>query len=58
VAYKILIDERVLKELSNTQKYPAKIYRQLTLKIFSLQSNPRPPDCKSILSAHFYTPHT
>jgi hypothetical protein len=44
---KILVDERVLKELGNTQKYPAKICRQLTLKIFALQGNPRPSDYKA-----------
>lgn len=48
MGYKILVDERVLKKLGDTQKYSAKIYRQLTLTIFSLQSNPRPSDCKAI----------
>ena len=42
--YRIWLDERVLKELGDPKKYPAKVYRRITLKIFSLQSNPRPPD--------------
>jgi mRNA-degrading endonuclease RelE of RelBE toxin-antitoxin system len=52
VTYKILVDERVLKELGNPQKYPAKIYRQITMKIFSLQRHPRPPDGKPVGEGH------
>ena len=48
MAYRIRVDERVLKELGNPKKYPAKAYRQITLKIFSLQSDPRPPDSKCL----------
>ncbi|MBI4771881.1 MAG: type II toxin-antitoxin system RelE/ParE family toxin [Chloroflexi bacterium] len=46
--YSILLEERVLKVLRDTRRYPAKVHRQITLKIFSLQFNPRPQDCKKI----------
>ena len=46
--YRLLIDKRVLKELGDRQRYTAKVYRQITFKIFSLQSNPRPQDCRQI----------
>ncbi|MFQ5794743.1 MAG: type II toxin-antitoxin system RelE/ParE family toxin [Candidatus Bipolaricaulia bacterium] len=46
--YRFLVDDRVIKELGNPQRYPAKVYRQITLKVFSLQSEPRPQDCKPI----------
>lgn len=46
--YSILLEDRVLKTLSNVKRYPAKIHRQITLKIFSLQYNPQPQDCKPI----------
>jgi mRNA interferase RelE/StbE len=46
--YKLLVDERAIKELGNPKHYPPKVYRQLTLKIFTLQLNPRPPDSKKI----------
>jgi mRNA interferase RelE/StbE len=48
VPYRLLVDERVLKELGNPQKYPAKVYRQLSLTVFSLQFHPRPQDCRPI----------
>ena len=46
--YSILLEERVLKVLSDIKHYPAKVHRQITLKIFMLQVNPRPPDCKHV----------
>ena len=46
--YSILLEERVLKILRNVKRYPAKVHRQITLKIFLLQVNPRPPDCKKV----------
>ena len=46
--YSLRVDIGVLKELRDPQQYLAKIYRQITLKIFSLEDNPRPPDSKRI----------
>ena len=46
--YSILLEDRVLKILSNVKRYPAKVHRQITLKIFSLQYTPQPQDCKQI----------
>lgn len=46
--YSIFLEERVLKVLRNVKRYPAKVHRQITLKIFLLQANPRPPDCKKV----------
>jgi|Deesub1362A_J573_1020465.scaffolds.fasta_scaffold25790_2 mRNA-degrading endonuclease RelE of RelBE toxin-antitoxin system len=46
--YSLLIEERVLKVLSDVKRYPAKVHRQITMKIFLLQLDPRPPDCKKI----------
>jgi mRNA interferase RelE/StbE len=46
--YSLRIEQRVLKLLSNVKTFPAKIHRQITVKIFWLQVDPRPPDCKRI----------
>ncbi|HEC36145.1 MAG TPA: type II toxin-antitoxin system RelE/ParE family toxin [Anaerolineae bacterium] len=46
--YSILLEERVLKILRDVKRYPAKLHRQITLKIFLLQANPRPQDCKKV----------
>jgi len=46
--YSVLVEERVLKLLGNPEEFPAEVHRQITLKIFSLQANPRPPDCKRV----------
>jgi mRNA-degrading endonuclease RelE of RelBE toxin-antitoxin system len=46
--YSLLIEERVLKVLSDVKRYTAKVHRQITMKIFLLQLDPRPPDCKKI----------
>jgi mRNA-degrading endonuclease RelE of RelBE toxin-antitoxin system len=46
--YSLLLEERVLKVLGDVKRYPAKIHRQITMKIFLLQLNPRPPDSKRI----------
>jgi hypothetical protein len=40
--YSLLIEERVLKVLSDVKRYPAKVHRQITMKIFLLQLDPRP----------------
>lgn len=48
VLYSILLEKRVLKLLKDTRRYPARVHRQITLKIFSLQFNPRPQDSKKI----------
>jgi mRNA interferase RelE/StbE len=46
--YSLRIEQRVLKLLSNVKTCPAKIHRQITVKIFWLQVEPRPPDGKRI----------
>lgn len=46
--YSILLHERVFKLLKKTKNYPAKIHRQITLKIFMLQFDPHPHDSKKI----------
>lgn len=46
--YRLLLEERVLGVLKDVKQYPAKVHRQITLKIFSLQFDPRPADCKKI----------
>ncbi len=46
--YRLLIEERVLKLLSDVKAFPAKVHRQITVKIFWLQVEPRPPDSKRI----------
>ena len=46
--YRLLIEKRVLKVLGKVKRYPAKVHRQITMKIFLLQFDPRPPDCKPI----------
>lgn len=46
--YSILLAERVLKTLGDVKCYPARVHRQITLKIFMLQVNPRPLDCKKV----------
>lgn len=46
--YRLEISPAVIKELSDVKGYPAKVYRQITLKIFELSINPRPPDIKPI----------
>ncbi len=46
--YSIIVVREVLKQLADTQRYPAKVSRQLLLKIFDLSAAPRPPDSKKI----------
>lgn len=46
--YRLLIEKRVFDLLKDVKHYPAKVHRQITVKIFSLQFDPRPPDCKQI----------
>jgi len=48
VTYSILLEKRGLKVLRDVKRYPAKVHRQITLKIFLLQANPRPQDCKKV----------
>lgn len=42
------VSPAVIKELGDPKGYPAKVYRQITLKIFELSLDPRPPDIKPI----------
>ena len=44
----IAVSREVIKELGDTQRYSAKVFRQLALKIFELSLNSRPQDCKKI----------
>jgi len=46
--YRLDIARGVLKELEDVKRYPAKVFRQIALKIFQLSINPRPPDVKRI----------
>jgi mRNA interferase RelE/StbE len=48
VEYKLVVDRQVLKELADPKNYPAKVYRQITLKAWSLVLDPRPPDYKPV----------
>ena len=43
--YLLLIDKSVAKQL---QKFPAKQYKQIVVKLLSLASNPQPQDCKAL----------
>lgn len=46
--YSLLVEKRVLDVLRDVKSYPAKVHRQIAIKIFALQFDPRPPDCKRI----------
>lgn len=46
--YSIQLDKRVLKQLGDKKRYIAKIHRQITMKIFWLQRDPFPQDCRQI----------
>lgn len=46
--YSILLEERVLDLLKDVKQYPAKVHRQITLKIFMLQLDPRPSDSRKV----------
>ncbi len=46
--YRLEVSPAVIKELGDPKGYPAKVYRQITLKIFELSIDPRPPDIKPI----------
>ena len=46
--YSIRLHKRVFKYLKNPKQYPAKIHRQITLKIFMLQFDPYPQDSKKV----------
>jgi mRNA interferase RelE/StbE len=46
--YRLLVEKRVFDVLKDVKRYPAKVHRQIAVKIFSLQFDPRPPDCKRI----------
>ena len=46
--YSLRLEARVLKLLSDVKTCPAKVHRQITVKIFWLQVDPRPSDCKQI----------
>jgi mRNA interferase RelE/StbE len=46
--HSLTVSRLVLKELGDKQRYTAKVFRQIVLKIFELSINPRPPDIKQI----------
>ena len=46
--YRLVVAQGVLKELGDVKRYPAKVFRQIALKIFGLAMNPRPPDIEKI----------
>jgi mRNA interferase RelE/StbE len=43
--YLLFIDKSVAKQ---SQKFPAKQYKQIVVKLLSLASNPKPQDCKAL----------
>lgn len=44
--YSLRVDTKVAKEIL---EYQPKVFKQIVMKIFSLQSNPRPQDCKKLV---------
>jgi mRNA interferase RelE/StbE len=50
--YRLEVSLAVIKELGDPKGYPARVYRQITLKIFELGINPRPPDVKPIATGY------
>ncbi len=50
--YRLEVSPAVIKELGDPKDYPAKVYRQITLKIFELSLDPRPPDIKPIATGY------
>ena len=50
--YNVLLVERVLRLLSDPGRYPAKVHRQITVRIFLLGREPRPPDAKRVGSGY------
>lgn len=46
--YTLAFGASVLDELADQQRYQAKVFRQIVLKIMSLTLNPTPQDCKRI----------
>lgn len=46
--YSLIVERDVQQELADSQRYQAKIARQLLVKILELSLNPRPQDCKPI----------
>jgi mRNA interferase RelE/StbE len=46
--YRLLIEQRVYDELKDVKNYPAKVHRQITLKIFALQFDPKPADSQRV----------
>lgn len=46
--YSIVVARDVLQELSDPQRYTAKVARQLLVKILELTVNSRPQDCQQI----------
>lgn len=50
--YRLEVSPAVIKESGDPKGYPAKVYRQITLKIFELSLDPRPPDIKPIATGY------
>ena len=46
--YNLELAPQVLKELGDPQRYSAKVFRQLALKIFALGQQPKPQDIQKI----------
>jgi mRNA interferase RelE/StbE len=46
--YNLVVAPAVLKELEDVKRYPAKVFRQLALRIFALSLNAQPQDSKKI----------
>lgn len=46
--YSLVVVRWVIDELGDVKRYPAKVVRQIVLKIFELSYNPRPQDVKRI----------
>ena len=44
--YSLQVDTKVAKAILD---YQPKVFKQVVMKIFSLQSNPRPQDCKKLV---------
>jgi len=46
--YRLVVEKRVVDLLRDVKSYPAKVHRQITIKIFALLFDPHPPDCRRI----------
>lgn len=50
--HSLAVSQEVLKELGDTRRYTAKVFRQIALKILELSVNPRPQDVKQVGSGY------